>query len=142
MIPLPNPLVIYAAAGALVVGGLAGYKVRDWQCDAAVAKALERAEKQRQEMQDEVDQASRDYEAIRTETHALGTTTIREVRTVYQDVPAPPADCEPPVPIVGLLESSVRSANANASGEPRDPMPRPTVAPTPTTRPSEGDLGS
>lgn len=142
MIPSFNPLLVYAAAGALVVGGLAGYKVRDWQCDAAVAKALERAEEQRQEMQDEVDQASRDYEALRAEAYGVGTTTIREVRTVYQDVPAPPADCEPPVSIVGLLESSVRSANAYASGEPRDPMPRPTVTPTPTARPREGDLGS
>ena len=26
--------MLYAAAGALVVGTVAGYKVRDWQCDS------------------------------------------------------------------------------------------------------------
>lgn len=139
---LPNPIYLYAGAAALVIGAVSGYKVRDWQCDAAVAKALERAEEQRQEMQDEVDQASRDYETLRAETYGMGTRTTREVHTIYQDVPAPPADCAPPISIVGLLEGSVSSANANASGKPRKPVPGPTASTAPTARPSEGDLGN
>ena len=40
---IPNPVMIYALAGALIIGAASGYKVRDWQCDAAYAKALEKA---------------------------------------------------------------------------------------------------
>lgn len=114
---LPNPIYFYAGAAALVIGAISGYKVRDWQCDAAVAKALERAEEQRQEMQDEVDERSAAYEAERDQTAGVGRTTVREIRTIYQEMPAAPVDCEPPVPIVGLLEGSVSRANASASGE-------------------------
>lgn len=139
---LPSPLYLYAGAAALAIAAFSGYKVRDWQCDAALANALERAERQRQEMQDEVDQASRDYEALRAETYALGTRTTREVHTVYQEVPAPPASCEPPDRVVGLLADSVRAANANASGEPRSALSRPADAAGTAARPSEGYLGN
>ena len=38
--PTINPFMGYVAAGALVIGTAAGWKVKDWQCDAAYAKAL------------------------------------------------------------------------------------------------------
>lgn len=114
---LPSPLYLYAGAAALAIAAFGGYKVRDWQCDAALANALERAEEQRQEMQDELDGRSEAYEAERDQTARLGTTTIREVRTIYQDVPAPPVDCEPPISVIGLLQGRVNHANASASGE-------------------------
>jgi hypothetical protein len=47
--------MLYAAAGALIVGAAAGYKVRDWQCDAAYAKALEKAESLRVKKQEVVE---------------------------------------------------------------------------------------
>jgi hypothetical protein len=120
---LPNPLYLYAGAAALAIAAFSGYKVRDWQCDAALANALERAERQRQEMQDEVDGRSTTYEVERDQTARMGRTTVREIRTIYQEVPAAPVDCEPPVPIVGLLEGSVSRANASASGEPSEQLP-------------------
>jgi len=52
---LINPLMIYGLAGALVIGAASGYKVRDWQCDAAYAKALKKAEKSRVKKQEVVD---------------------------------------------------------------------------------------
>jgi hypothetical protein len=116
----PNPLVLYAAGGALLIGSVAGYKIRDWQCDAAQANALENAAEQGQEMQDEVDTQATDYEAVRTETYGVGTRVEREVRTIYREVPAPPADCAPPSAAVGLLQGRVDHANASASGEPSE----------------------
>ena len=99
---LPRPIYLYAGAAALAIGAIGGYKVRDWQCDAALANALERAERQRQEMQDEVDRRSGAYEAERDQTVRLGRTTVREIRTIYQDVPAAPVDCELLRPRSGL----------------------------------------
>ena len=116
----PNPLVLYAAGGALLIGSVTGYKIRDWQCDAALASALERAAEQRQEMQDEVDTQASDYETARAETYGVGTRVEREVRTIYREVPAPPADCAPPPDAVSLLQGRVDHANASASGEPSE----------------------
>lgn len=114
---LPSPLVFYAAGGALLVGAAAGYKVRDWRCDAAAANALEQAAEQRQEMQDEVDTQAVSYEEARTETYGVGASIEREIRTIYREVPAPPATCEPDSRIVGLLQGRLDHANASAAGE-------------------------
>lgn len=116
----PNPLVFYAAGGALLVGAAAGYKVRDWQCDAAQTGAIEQAVEQAQEMQDEVDTQASDYETARAETYGVGTRVEREVRTIYREVSAPPADCAPPPDAVSLLQGRVDHANASASGEPSE----------------------
>jgi len=120
---LPNPLYLYAGAAALAIAAFSGYKVRDWQCDAALANALERAERQRQEMQDEVDERARAYEALRSETYALGSRSTREIHTIYQELPSSDIDCQPPDSVVGLLEGSVRAANASSSGEPSEQLP-------------------
>jgi hypothetical protein len=139
---LPSPLTLYIAAGAVAIGAISGYKVRDWQCDAALANALERAQEQREEMQNEVDERARAYEALRTEADALGSRSTREIHTVYQEVPAAPAECEPDYRVVGLLQGSVRAANADASGQSGSAMPQPTPTTGTTTGPSEGDLGN
>jgi hypothetical protein len=105
------------AAGTLVVGAVAGYKVRDWQCDAAYSKALEKAEKQRAEMQKAVDDVSQTYEAERDQANVVATERTNTIREIYKTAPAVPADCTPPDGISGLLESGVRDANAAASGK-------------------------
>jgi hypothetical protein len=107
----------YVAAGTLVVGAVAGYKVRDWQCDAAYSKALEKAEKQRAEMQKAVDDVSQTYEAERDQANVVATERTNTIREIYKTAPAVPADCTPPDGISGLLESGVRDANAAASGK-------------------------
>jgi len=113
-----NPLFAYAAAGALAIGGLAGYKLRDWQCDAAVAKAYAKAEKQRQEIQDEMDRQASTYEVERDQVYRMGTNVSGQIRTIYKDRPAVPDDCVADPVVVGLLESSRASANASATGKP------------------------
>lgn len=139
---LPSPLYLYAGAAALAIAAFGGYKVRDWQCDAALAKALERAEEQRREMQDEVDQTSRAYEALRAEAHALGGRATREIHTIYQELPSSDPDCQPPDRVVGLLQDSVRAANANASGQLGGTLPRPADAAGTAAGPGAGDLGN
>lgn len=120
---LPNPLYIYLAAGTLVIGAAAGYKVRDWQCDAAYSKALEKAEKQRAEMQKAVDDVSQVYEVERDQANVVATERTNTIREIYKTAPAVPADCTPPDGISGLLESGIRDANAAATGKPSVELP-------------------
>lgn len=116
MVPI-NPLLGYVAAGALVVGLAAGWKVKDWQCDAAYAAALEKAEKQRQQMQGKIDEISSLYEAERDQANMVVAGRTREIREIYKTLPPVPVDCAPDPRIVGLLEGSVSDANAAASGK-------------------------
>jgi hypothetical protein len=120
---IPNPLMVYVAAGTLVIGVAAGYKVRDWQCDAAYSKALEKAEKQRAEMQKAVDDVSQIYEIERDQANVVATERTNTIREIYKTAPAVPADCTPPDGISGLLEGSVRDANAAATGKPSVELP-------------------
>lgn len=115
---IPNPLIVYVAAGTLIIGAAAGYKVRDWQCDAAYSKALEKAEKQRAEMQKAVDDVSLVYEVERDKADIVATERTNTIREIYKTAPAVPADCTPPDGISGLLEGSVRDANAASTGKP------------------------
>jgi len=114
---LINPVMIYGLAGALIIGAASGYKVRDWQCDAAFAKALEKAEKLRVKKQEVVDDVSQTYEAQRDQANVIATERTNTIREIYKTAPAVAADCAAPDALRGLLESSVSDANAAASGK-------------------------
>jgi len=118
MVP-SNPIFAYVAGGALVIGLAAGWKVRDWQCDAAYAKALEKAEKKRKELQGKVDEISSLYETERNKADVVVSEKTREIREIYRDLPPVPVDCAPDARVIGLLESGVGDANAAASSKPR-----------------------
>lgn len=126
---MPSPLMLYAAAGALVVGAAAGYKVRDWQCDAAYAKALEKAEKLRAKKQEVVYDISQTYEAERDKADVVATERINTIREIYKTAPAIPVDCSAPDAVRRLLESSIRDANAASTGKPSGEVPD-TPSPT------------
>lgn len=115
---MPNPILLYAVGGALILGAASGYKVRDWQCDAAYAKALEKAEKLRVKKQEVVDNVSETYESQRDQANVIATERTNTIREIYKTSPAIPTDCAAPVATRRLLESSVSDANAAASGEP------------------------
>jgi hypothetical protein len=115
---MPSPLVLYATAGALIIGAASGYKVRDWQCDAAYAKALEKAEKLRAKKQEIVYDVSQTYEAERDKADVVATERINTIREIYKTAPAVPVDCAAPDAVRRLLEGSVRDANAASSGKP------------------------
>ena len=112
-----NPFMGYLAGGCLLIGVAAGWKVKDWQCDAAYAKALEQAQKQRQEMQGKIDELSASYEVERDKADMVVAGTTREVREIYKTLPAVPADCAVDARVLGMLESSVSDANSRASGQ-------------------------
>jgi hypothetical protein len=114
---IPNPVMLYALGGALILGAASGYKVRDWQCDAAFAKALEKAEKLRVKKQEVVDNVSETYESQRDQANVVATERTNTIREIYKTAPAVAADCAAPDALRGLLESSVRDANAAASGK-------------------------
>jgi hypothetical protein len=123
--------MLYATAGALVIGAAAGYKVRDWQCDAAYAKALEKAEKSRVKKQEVVYDISQTYEAQRDQADVVATERTNTIREIYKTAPAVPVDCSAPDSVRRLLESSVGDANAAATGKPSVEVsddPKPTVA--------------
>ena len=114
---IPNPMMLYALGGALILGAASGYKVRDWQCDAAFAKALEKAEKLRVKKQEAVDDVSQTYEFERDQANVVSTERTNTIREIYKTAPAVAADCAAPDALRGLLEISVRDANAAASGK-------------------------
>jgi hypothetical protein len=115
---MPSPLMLYATAGALVIGAAAGYKVRDWQCDAAYAEALEKAQKERAAKEKVVYDVSQTYEVERDQANVVATERTNTIREIYKTAPAVPVDCSAPEPVRRLLESSVRDANAASTGKP------------------------
>ena len=120
---LINPVMIYGLAGALIIGAASGYKVRDWQCDAAFAKALEKAEKLRVKKQEVVDDVSKTYESERDQANVVATERTNTIREIYNTAPAVPVDCAGSDALRRVLESGVSDANAAAAGEPSGKVP-------------------
>jgi len=110
----------YIAGAALLASLAAGYKIRDWQCDAALVNALEEAAERQREMQNELEQKARAYETLRDYADGLGASRGTSIREIYREVPAPAPSCAAPDTIVGVLQSGVDNANAATSGEPRE----------------------
>ena len=115
---LINPIMIYGLAGALIIGAASGYKVRDWQCDAAFAKALEKAEKLRVKKQEVVDDVSQTYESERDQANVVATERTNTIREIYKTAPAVPVDCAGSDALRRVLEGGVRDANAATTGKP------------------------
>ena len=115
-----RPFVPYIAGAAILASLATGYKIRDWQCDAALANALEEAAERQQEMQNELEQKARAYETLRDYADGLAASRGTSIREIYREVPAPAASCAAPDNVVGVLQGGVDSANAAASGEPRE----------------------
>jgi hypothetical protein len=129
---MPNPMMLYAFAGALIIGAASGYKVRDWQCDAAFAKALEKAEKLRVKKQEVVDNVSQTYEVERDQANVVATERTNTIREIYKTAPAVPVDCAGSDALRRVLEGGVSDANAAASGKPSGEVPNASGPPTRT----------
>jgi len=122
-VALINPIMIYGLAGALLIGAASGYKVRDWQCDAAFAKALEKAEKLRVKKQEVVDNVSQTYEVERDQANVVATERTNTIREIYKTAPAVPVDCAGSDALRRVLESGVSDANAATTGKPSGEVP-------------------
>ena len=120
---IPKPMLLYAVGGALILGAASGYKVRDWQCDAAFAKALEKAEKLRVKKQEVVDDVSKTYESERDQANVVATERTNTIREIYKTAPAVPVDCAGSDALRRVLEGGVRDANAATTGKPSGAVP-------------------
>lgn len=120
---IPNPIMLYVLGGALIIGAVSGYKVRDWQCDAAFAKALEKAEKLRVKKQEVVDNVSQTYETERDQADVVATERTNTIREIYKTAPAVPVDCAGSDALRRVLESGISDANAAAAGKPSVEVP-------------------
>ena len=116
--------MLYALGGALIIGAASGYKVRDWQCDAAYAKALEKAEKLRVKKQEVVDDVlQKPTNSERDQANVVATERTNTIREIYKTAPAVPVDCAGSDALRRVLESGVSDANAAAAGKPSGAVP-------------------
>lgn len=124
MFGIPTP---YVMGGLLLIGFIGGYKVKDWQCDAAYAKVLEQAAKQKEQMQGVMDAKAKEYEETRDIADGRSIERTDTIREIYKTIPAPPADCPtPPDAAVGLLIESIRDTDdARAARQPSSSMQEP-----------------
>lgn len=139
MFGIPSP---YIMGGLLIVGFLGGYKVRDWQCDAAYAKALEKAGEQRAKADTILDAKAAAYEEKRAEADVRSVERINTIREIYRTVPAAAASCAPPDDAVRVLLEVIGNPNTEAtagqSGEPVFPVKQSAQA---ISRPSPAAVG-
>jgi hypothetical protein len=139
MFGIPSP---YIMGGLLIVGFLGGYKVRDWQCDAAYAAALEKAGKQRDKTDTILDAKAAAYEEKRAEADVRSVERINTVREIYRTVPAAAASCAPPDDAVRVLLEVIGNPNAEATaGQPSEPVFPVKQSAQAISRPSPAALG-
>ena len=112
-----NPLILYSAGGALLLGALAGWTVRDWKADSAQLEQVERAHKAEKAAIAAVNGSSEKFEQILADLRPAQVETRNTIREVYRNVEVP-TDCAVPPAGVSLLEAARERANAAATGEP------------------------
>lgn len=121
---LPNPYMLLGAIGLAAVGFGAGWQVREWRCDAAVAEVLKDAVKAGDEAEADVAAAATDYEDIRANITESAVTERTVVREIYRDIEVP-ADCAVDPAARGVLDAARNRANAATSGELGERLPAP-----------------
>ena len=127
MVIIP-PWAYAAAAGlTLATGFYGGWTVRTWRCEAAQARLIAAAEKQRVVDQAHADTVSTDYEKGRSD--AITTTAARQsgIRTVYRNVAVPGA-CVPAADAIGMLDQAIADAN-RAAGQSGGTLPSDSATP-------------
>jgi len=125
-----NPLIAYSAGAALLVGLFGGWSIRDWKADADQLQAMEAANRQREKLQAKYDAIALSYEADRAQAENNSITRQTELRTIYRETPVI-GDCAAPDAARGLLEDSIREANARATGQSPGPVPATAESPQP-----------
>ncbi len=139
MFGIPSP---YIMGGMLVIGFLGGYKVRDWQCDAAYAVALEKAEKQRAKVETILDTKSAAYEERRAEADVRSVERTNTVREIYRTVPAAASSCAPPADAIRVLLESIGNPDVEvAAGKLGKPVSPPEQPARPLSRPGAPAVG-
>lgn len=128
MNPIPFTWCLAGAGATFVLGGLAGWTIRDWKRDSEVLAEVTKAAKNLDKASAEVAKAAGAYEQEKAD--AVTNTTLREstIREVYRNVPVD-ADCAAPDAAARVLNDAVAAANARASGQPATAVPGPASTP-------------
>ena len=117
LIKLLAPYRLYLMAALALLLVFCGWKIRDWQCDAAYAKALKHSTQIKDKQAAIVNDVSRDYEDKRSQSDVITNQRTNTIREIYRDVPAPAVSCAAPDAARRLLEDGVHDANAAATGK-------------------------
>ena len=116
------PLWAYAGGGALLVGALAGWTVRDWKADCDLLEAENKHHEQFVADAKALAEQSLAYEALVQSIRASERTDRETIREIYRDKVVP-AECAVPADAVSLLDNAVLDANAATTGQSRSPVP-------------------
>ena len=128
------PFAGYIGAGALLVGALGGWTVRDWKADSDALKAEKRAQTEYVAAVQMLADQSLAYEALAQSLRASERTDRETIREIYRNVQVP-ANCAAPAAVGSVLSEAVARANAAATGKPVGPVPDVTVPARTTNRP-------
>lgn len=109
---------IGAAALALVLSFGAGWTVRAWKCDSAIAKIERKLEAEAAKQRARADAAAASYEVERSALSTQSTSSQAKVREIYRDVQVP-ADCAPNPDALRLLDDAI----SGDTGEPSRAVP-------------------
>jgi hypothetical protein len=111
------PFSAYIGGGALLLGVLGGWTVRDWKADADQLEAEKKAFTQYTALTEALADASLSYETLAQGIRASERRDRETIREIYRDKVVP-AECAAPAGAVSLLTEAVRDANAAAAGKP------------------------
>lgn len=117
----------YAAGAALTVSLSfgAGWQVREWRCEAAVAKQIKAQAKVDAKARDTADKAAERYETGRAAREQASRTATAEIMEIYRDVPIP-YECAPAPDALRVLDAALAAAGAHpAKPAPTLPSHRP-----------------
>lgn len=123
-----SPRILTAGAiGALLVGSVAGWTVRDWRADSEQLALVRQAEIDRQRMQRSVEDQAAAFELLRASSQAAAIEERNTIREIYRNVEVA-ADCAVPADAVSVLDQARRRANAATAGQPGGTLPRDPAA--------------
>lgn len=114
------PIWGYVGAGALAVGLLSGWTVRDWRAESQMAAVQRELQEARNEQLARADQSAARYETQRADTQRAAIILPREVNRIYETVEVP-ASCEPSPDALRLLDRAI--SGADTTGEPETALP-------------------
>lgn len=116
------PLWAYAGGGALLMGALGGWTVRDWKADSDALEAENKAQTEYVAVVQALADQSLAYEVLAQSIRASERTDRETIREIYRDKVVP-AECAVPADAVSLLDNAVLDANAATTGQSRSPVP-------------------
>lgn len=114
------PIWGYVGAGALAVGLLGGWTVRDWRADSEMAAVQRELQEARDEQLARADRSAARYETQRATIQRDIIRLPAEVRTIYETVTVPAA-CEPSPDAKRLLDRAI--SGADTASEPETALP-------------------